>query len=78
MKALMSSMVVGHRQEHQCRKGQPWIPFEQGVEVVAGGQHAPHVLDRQTTAADHRLAAETLGVDRDSLQQFVFVHGSPR
>jgi hypothetical protein len=37
---------------------EPRIASEDRVLVVAGGEHPEHVLDRETMAANDRLAAE--------------------
>ena len=45
-----------------------------GLGIVPRRQHSQHMLDRQTTTSDDRLASENPRTDADSLQKLVFIH----
>ena len=47
----------------------PRVALEDGVHVVARREHPQHVLDRESVAANDRLAAEDGGVDRDAVEE---------
>jgi len=44
----------------------PRVPFQDGRDVISGGEHAEHVLDSQAPTANDRLPAEDGGVHDDS------------
>lgn len=45
---------------------EPGVPFEDGLEGVARGEHAEDVLDREAPAPDDRLATVDSRIDGDS------------
>jgi len=48
-----STMGVGETRENIFAR-QPWIPFKQGVEVIASSQHVKNVDDRPADRASPR------------------------
>src|ERR1041385_124880 len=53
---------------------EPLILLDQTFGRVSGGEHLENVLHGQAAAADDRLAAVDLGIERDSFQEIVPVH----
>jgi hypothetical protein len=53
---------------------QPRVAFEDGFNAVASRKHAQNMLNRKPPPPDDRLPTEYFGVDRDPIQESIFVH----
>ena len=81
--AFMSDQTSGvHQTGTDIVRLQPGVARKDDVGRVAGGQHAEHVLNRETAVPDDRLAAENVGIRSDSAKELYFdasmSHGAPQ
>src|SRR5947209_6083079 len=54
-----------------------WVSSQQILRRVSGGEHREHVLHREASAANDRLAAEDRGIGCDPLDKVSLSHTSP-